>query len=103
MSPLGIAMMVALGLLVGGGLGCMLVAFAAVYGHPDRVDPSKPNHGFHDALGDPATCRGDHNHFGAGRQLKHYVYTARLLFATAVIGLIALVVMSGIALVQLVT
>lgn len=25
-------------------------------------DLSKPNHYFHDSLGDPATCTGDHNH-----------------------------------------
>lgn len=25
-------------------------------------DLSRPNHFFHDSLGDPATCTGDHNH-----------------------------------------
>lgn len=25
-------------------------------------DLSKPNHFYHDSLGDPATCTGDHNH-----------------------------------------
>lgn len=25
-------------------------------------DLSRPNHYFHDSLGDPATCTGDHNH-----------------------------------------
>lgn len=25
-------------------------------------DPTRPNHFFHDSLGDPATCPGDHNH-----------------------------------------
>lgn len=28
-------------------------------------DPNKPNHYMHDALGDPETCTGDHNHPGA--------------------------------------
>lgn len=28
----------------------------------DEPDPSKPNHYYHDGLGDPATCTGDHNH-----------------------------------------
>lgn len=27
-----------------------------------KADWSKPNHFFHDSLGDPATCTGDHNH-----------------------------------------
>lgn len=27
-----------------------------------QPDPSKPNHYHHDVLGDPATCKGDHNH-----------------------------------------
>lgn len=25
-------------------------------------DPSRPNHFFHDSLGDPATCQENHNH-----------------------------------------
>jgi hypothetical protein len=27
-------------------------------------DPSLPNHFFHDSMGDPDTCREDHNHPG---------------------------------------
>lgn len=35
---------------------------AAFYEHGNRPDPSKPNHYFDDALGDPYDCVGDHNH-----------------------------------------
>lgn len=29
------------------------------------IDQNKPNHFFHDSLGDPETCEGDHNHPGS--------------------------------------
>lgn len=77
MTPLGIAMLVALGMLVGGAVGTMLMAFIAVYQHPHRDCPM--------------------------RSARRYVWPARAFFYIAVLGLLALIVLAVVALIQFVT
>lgn len=50
------------------------------------TDPSKPNHYFHDALGDPGTCKGDHNHPERHRLLSRGDIVALAVFALVVLG-----------------
>lgn len=70
----------------------------AFYEHNNRPDPGKPNHCFHDALGDPCDCTGDHSH--PTRVLMRGL--AQLVMATAAGAAVAVMILVVYALAAMV-